>query len=66
MVTQTFERILALFSLCILRLSALTPVSVVQGFGSVLRIFVGVAIPLPDCRRSLRRSQQEIRRHQAE
>jgi hypothetical protein len=46
MLTQTFETILALFSFCFLRLSALTPAGIVQGFGSVLGIVVGVAIPL--------------------
>lgn len=46
MLTQTFETILALFSFCFLRLSALTPVGIMQGVGSVLGIFVGVAIPL--------------------
>jgi len=46
MLTQAFETILALFSLGFLQLSALTPLSVAQGFGSVLGILVGIAIPL--------------------
>ncbi|MDN7180609.1 hypothetical protein M0D69_21950 [Caballeronia sp. SEWSISQ10-4 2] len=46
MLTQTFETILALCSFCFLRLSALTSVGIVQGFGAVLGIFVGVVIPL--------------------
>ena len=45
MLTQAFETILALFSLGFLQLSALTPLSVAQGFGSVLGILVGIAIP---------------------
>jgi predicted membrane-bound spermidine synthase len=44
---ETFiETILAMFSPGFLRLSTLTPASVVQGFGAVLGILVGIAIPL--------------------
>ncbi|CAN7625051.1 hypothetical protein [Caballeronia sp. LjRoot31] len=46
MLTQTFETILALFSLGFIRLSALTPLNVAHGFGSVLGILIGIAIPL--------------------
>jgi predicted membrane-bound spermidine synthase len=46
MLTQTLETILALFAPGFVRLSALTPLTVAQGFGSVLGILVGIAIPL--------------------
>jgi len=46
MLTQTFGTVVALLSPGFVRLSALTPVSVVQGFGSVLGILVGIGIPL--------------------
>lgn len=46
MLTQTFETALALLSPGFIHLSALTPVSVAHGFGSVLGILVGIAIPL--------------------
>jgi hypothetical protein len=46
MLMQTFETFVALFALCFLRLSALTPVGVAQALGSVLGILVGVALPL--------------------
>jgi len=46
MLTQTFGTVVALLSPGFVRLSALTPVSVAQGFGSVLGILVGIGIPL--------------------
>lgn len=46
MLTQSFETVLGLLSPGFIRLSALTPASVAQGFGSVLGILVGIAIPL--------------------
>jgi hypothetical protein len=46
MLTQTFETVLALLSPGFLRLSALTPASVAHGFGSILGILIGIAIPL--------------------
>jgi hypothetical protein len=46
MLTQTFETVLALLSPGFIRLSALTPVSIAQAFGSVLGILIGIAIPL--------------------
>ena len=46
MLMQTLETVLALLSPGFIRLSALTPVSVAQGVGSVLGILVGIAIPL--------------------
>ena len=46
MLTQTIETVLALLSPGFIHLSALTPVSVAHGFGSVLGILAGIAIPL--------------------
>jgi len=46
MLTQTFETVLALLSPGFIHLSALTPVSVAHGFGSIVGILVGIAIPL--------------------
>ncbi|WP_158934876.1 hypothetical protein [Burkholderia sp. S171] len=46
MLTQTFETVLALLSPGFLCLSALTPASVAHGFGSILGILIGIAIPL--------------------
>jgi hypothetical protein len=46
MLTQTFDTFLSLLSPGFIRLSALTPGSVAHGFGSVLGILVGIAIPL--------------------
>jgi hypothetical protein len=46
MLMHTFETILALLSPGFIRLSALTPVGVAQGFGSVRGILVVIAIPL--------------------
>jgi hypothetical protein len=46
MLTQTFGTVVALLSPGFVRLSALAPVSVAQGFGSVLGILVGIGIPL--------------------
>ncbi len=46
MLTQTFETLLGLLLPGFIRLSALTPVSVAQGFGTVLGVRVGIAIPL--------------------
>ncbi|QIE28266.1 hypothetical protein SBC1_63700 (plasmid) [Caballeronia sp. SBC1] len=46
MLTQTFETLLGLLLPGFIRLSALTPVSVAQGFGTVLGVLVGIAIPL--------------------
>ena len=45
MLTQTFETVFAVLSPGFIHLSALTPVSVAQGFGSVLGIVIGIAIP---------------------
>jgi predicted membrane-bound spermidine synthase len=41
-----FETLLAMCSLGFLRLSTLTPENVAHGFGAVLGILVGIAIPL--------------------
>jgi hypothetical protein len=46
MLTQTIETVLALLSPGFIHLSTLTPVSVAHGFGSVLGILAGIAIPL--------------------
>lgn len=46
MLTPTFETVLGLLSPGFLRLSALTPGGVAQGFGAVLGVLVGIAIPL--------------------
>jgi hypothetical protein len=46
MLIQTFETFVALFALCFLRLSESTPLGVAQALGSLLGIFVGVALPL--------------------
>lgn len=46
MLMQTFEAVLALFALCGLHVSLLTPSALAQGFGSLLGVFVGIALPL--------------------
>jgi hypothetical protein len=46
MLTQTFDTVFVLLSPGFIHLSALTPVSVAHGFGSLLGILVGIAVPL--------------------
>lgn len=46
MLTQTFGTVFALLSPGFINLSGITPIGVAQGFGSMLGIVVGIAIPL--------------------